>query len=54
MQDKRRNLTTKTHSCSPRFSYCSEPDETKSHFLHSKTLEKVSIHLDYICIYAEL
>lgn len=47
MQDKRRNLTTKTHSCSPRFSYCCEPDETKSHFLHSKTLEKVSIHLDF-------
>lgn len=46
MQDKRRNLTTKTHSCSPRFSYCCEPDETKSHF-HSKTLEKVSIHLDF-------
>lgn len=56
MQDKIRNLTyfKIMHFCSTSVSYCCKPGETKSYFLHSKISEKVSIHLDYICISAEL
>lgn len=36
-QDQWRNLILKIHSCSTSFSYWCESNETKSHFLRSKT-----------------